>query len=222
MLAFIGLEKARSISPPMTLIEQELESVMRRFADIDSIQDEKETLAELTNLSAQVELLKAKSMNRFRATEAYSEIMSDRLSELRESKIEGCLSFGGFLLRRSTPAFHTCKAAKERILDLSLRVSRATELLRTRIDVQLEEHNQLLLKSVDHRASLQNRLQLTIEWFSVFAISVYLLQLGKFVLEAINENGANLNISLIIGIATPAVLVLVAITINLIRRRYNE
>ena len=222
MMAFIGLQKSREISPPMTDIEKKLETVMQNIANIESVDDEKQTLAELTDLSAQVELLKARSMNRFRATEAYSEIMQDRLGELREAKIEGCLSFGGFLLRRSIPAFRTCRAAKERILDLSLRVSRAAELLRTRIDVQLEEQNQQLLQSVDNRASLQNRLQLTIEWFSVFAISVYLLQLAKFILDAIVSYGYSLNVPLILGVSAPIVLVAVALVINVIRRRYND
>ena len=65
MLAFIGLQQAREISLPMTTVESKLESVMRSFQDIDTIQDERDTLGDLTNLSAEVELLKARSMNRF-------------------------------------------------------------------------------------------------------------------------------------------------------------
>ncbi len=222
MLAFIGLEKAREISVPLSDIERKLESVMHAFKDIDSIVGEKAMLADLINLSADVELMKARSMNRFRATDAYSEIMSDRLGELREGKVEGVFSISEFLMRRSVPAFRTCRASRDRILDLSLRISRAAELLRTRIEAQIEEQNQQLLRSVDRRASLQNRLQLTIEWFSVFAISIYLLQLAKFLLDAANEYLSWLNVPLSLGVLAPVVLVGVGAAINTIRNRYAD
>ena len=86
----------------------------------------------------------------------------------------------------------------------------------------IDEQNQQLLQSVDQRASLQNRLQLTIEWFSVFAITVYLLQLAKFVLDGANGYGYRFNTPLDLGILTPIVLLLVALTINSIRRRYAD
>ena len=222
MLAFIGLRKTRQLATPMMQVESRLEVLMRDFGDIASMRDEKSTLNELTHLSAEVELMKAHSMNRFRATDAYSEIMRDRLDELRETKIEGCQTLSGYLLRRSAPAFRTCKATKDRILDLSLRISRAAELLRTRIDVQLEEQNQQLLQSVDRRASLQNRLQLTIEWFSVFAITVYVLQLFKIVLDTVNQLVVPFNSQIVLGISTPITFLLIAILIGLIRRQYRE
>lgn len=222
MLAFIGLEKARYIATPMNEVERGLERVMQRFDELSSIYTEKDVLAELIRLSAKVELLKTQSMNRFRATEAYSEIMSDRLGELRESKIEGCFAISEFLLRRSIPAFRTCRAAKDRILDLSLRVSRAAELLRTRIDLQIEEQNQQLLRSVDRRASMQNRLQLTIEWFSVVAITVYVLQLGKFTLDGVEQLSSWVNVPLIVGLMAPPVLLAVVVIMSRVRSRYVE
>ncbi len=222
LLAFIGLQKAREIAKPMGEVESRLKDVMKGFKDIDSLEQEKETLAGLIDLSADVELMKANAMRRFQATEAYSEIMIERLNELRETKIEGCLSISGFLLRRSTPAFRTCKAVRNRISELSLRVSRAAELLRTRINVQIEEQNQQLLRSVDRRASLQNRLQLTIEWFSIVAISVYILQLIRILLDAGKELAPGLNTALDLGIMTPLVLLVMAFAITKIRKRYNE
>jgi uncharacterized membrane-anchored protein len=69
---------------------------------------------------------------------------------------------------------------------------------------------------------LQNRLQLTIEWFSVFAISIYLLQLAKILLDAAKEYLSWLNVSLSLGLLAPVVLVGVAAAINTIRNRYND
>ena len=74
----------------------------------------------------------------------------------------------------------------------------------------------------DDRASLQNRLQLTIEWFSVFAITVYLLQLSRFVLDAAKAYGFDLNTPVVLGVLTPTVLLVVGLTINAIRRKYND
>ncbi len=219
MLAFIGLQKARKIAGPMTRIEAELEDVMKSFKAIDSISDEKMLLSKLIDLSADVELLKAESMNRFRATDAYAEIMLDRINELREGKLEGIFSVSSFLLRRSDPAFRTCRASKDRVLDVSLRVSRAAELLRTRIDAQIEEQNQQILQSVDRRASLQNRLQLTIEWFSIAATSVYVLQLARFILQPITSPATT---EVTLALLVPMVLVAVASIVGRIRARYAD
>ncbi|TWT66912.1 hypothetical protein Pla123a_43400 [Posidoniimonas polymericola] len=57
-------------------------------------------------------------------------------AELRETIIEGGFSISEFLLRRSIPAFRTCRAARERILAL-----------------QIEVQNYQLFRSIDRQAS---------------------------------------------------------------------
>ena len=62
---------------------------------------------------------------------------------------------------------------------LSLRATRAADLLRTRVDVALQAQNQSLLESMDSRSALQLRLQQTVEGLSVVAISYYAVGLSQ-------------------------------------------
>jgi uncharacterized membrane-anchored protein len=67
----------------------------------------------------------------------------------------------------------TCRAVADRIANLAERSERASNLLRTRVDIALEGQNQKLLASVDKRGQQQLRLQQTVEGLSVVAISYY-------------------------------------------------
>ncbi len=55
----------------------------------------------------------------------------------------------------------------------SPRLGRAGDLLRTRIDVELEEQNRDLPDGMNRRARLQLRLQQTVEGLSVAAVSYF-------------------------------------------------
>ncbi len=73
------------------------------------------------------------------------------------------------------PAMATCTATAERLRSLAERSERASNLLRTRVDIALEAQNQQLLKSMEKRGHQQLRLQETVEGLSVVAISYYLI-----------------------------------------------
>ena len=68
---------------------------------------------------------------------------------------------------------------------MSRRVARASDLLRTRVDVALEAQNRDLLESMNRRARLQLRLQQTVEGLSVVAISYYLLGLLGYLVKGL-------------------------------------
>jgi uncharacterized membrane-anchored protein len=74
-----------------------------------------------------------------------------------------------------------------RIETLSRRVARASDLLRTRVDVALEAQNRDLLQSMDRRAKLQLRLQQTVEGLSVVAVSYYLLGLLGYIVKGVHD-----------------------------------
>ncbi|MGV6812564.1 MAG: DUF3422 family protein, partial [Brevirhabdus sp.] len=86
-----------------------------------------------------------------------------------------------FMLRRYDPAMRTVKSAERRLVSLTERAGRASELLRTRVDVARSAQNQKLLESMDKRADLQLRLQSTVEGLSVVAISYYALNLVTYI-----------------------------------------
>ena len=68
---------------------------------------------------------------------------------------------------------NTCAAMARRQDDLSGCVARNSQLLRTRVDIELERQNQELLAQMNNRAKLQLRLQETVEGLSVVAITYY-------------------------------------------------
>ena len=50
------------------------------------------------------------------------------------------------------PAMRTCATIEERQANLSTKLARAANLLRTRVDVELEQQNRNLLQSMNERA----------------------------------------------------------------------
>lgn len=123
-----------------------------------------------------------------------------------------------FLERRLAPAVRTCEAVAARLDAHSERVSRASQLLRTRIDIALEAQNSALLRSMDQRARLQLRLQQTVEGLSVAAISYYLVGLIGYAAKAGKAAGLDLDVDLITGLAIPVVVGLVGFGVWRLRR----
>src|SRR5262249_8585750 len=70
-----------------------------------------------------------------------------------------------------------CRSVEERQANLSRKLTRATTLLRTWVDVEVERQNRDLLASMNNRARLQLRLQQTVEGLSVAAVSYYVVGL---------------------------------------------
>src|SRR5699024_8259572 len=130
---------------------------------------EKELLERLTTVAADTQNILAATAYRFGAERAYYALVERRIEELREVRIEGHQTVGEFMDRRLSPAMRTCQAVAERLDSLSRQVTRTSQLLRTRIDVQLEAQNRNLLHSMNQRAKLQLRLQETVEGLSVAA-----------------------------------------------------
>ena len=85
-------------------------------------------------------------------------------------------------MRRYEPAMRTVKATEARLHAMSARAIRASELLRTQVDVERSAQNQAILASMDRRSDLQLRLQHTVEGLSVVAISYYAVSLVGYLL----------------------------------------
>ena len=98
-------------------------------------------------------------------------------------------TLSAFLSRRLQPAMRTCHMLQERQADLSVKLARAANLLRTRVDVEIEHQNRDLLRSMNDRTRMQLRLQQTVEGLSVAAISYYVVSLGSYVFKALHETG---------------------------------
>ncbi len=129
-----------------------------------------------------------------------------RIAELREEEVCGLQTLNEFLGRRLTPAYRTSETVREDLDDLSSRIDRASELLRTRVNLTIEAQNQDLLQSMDRRSKLQLRMQQAVEGLSVAAISYYLVGLFKYLAESVKSLGLISNSSLVTGLFVPVAI----------------
>lgn len=218
MTALLGLPIARDAGPALASLEQRLEGIVTRTATAQDMAEEHALLDALTRLAAEAETLSTQCRYRFGATMAYAELVTRRVGELREERIPGLQRLGVFLERRFRPAVRTCEAVARRQAELAAGISRASNLLRTRVDVQRAEQNAEILRSLETRARTQLRIQEAVEGLSVFAISYYLLGLVKYIVEGLPEIPGLPPKSLMTGIAVPTILAAVWVGIRRLRR----
>jgi uncharacterized membrane-anchored protein len=188
-LALLGLPEAQRLLPSINRIEHKLAEVTQKMREANDLGSNRQLLDELAALAADLEAGAAASVFRFGATRAYDEIIHQRLETIGEHKMGGLPTWTSFLARRMAPAIRTCITTEARQTELSLKLSRAADLLRTRVNVELEKQNQELLKSMNERTRMQLRLQTTVEGLSVAAITYYVVSLFGYVAKAAHETG---------------------------------
>ncbi len=217
MMALLGLPVARRTAAMLTNAERELAEITSLMAE-DSAQDEPALLVRLTRLAATVESEVAANSFRFGASRAYYDLTKRRVAELREERLTGIQTIEEFLDRRLAPAMATCSSVEKRLLDLSERVARASDLLRTRVDIEREQQNQALLASMNHRARMQLRLQQTVEVLSIAAITYYVVGLVGYAAKALKETGVPLSVELVTGASIPFVVLGIWLAVRRVRK----
>jgi uncharacterized membrane-anchored protein len=203
MTALLALPLAREIGPAVSRMERELSDIAQTLKAVADPDDEQAQLKRLSALAAEVESLAARTPYRFGAARAYHTLVARRIEELREQRIEGQQTIGEFMERRLAPAMRTCETLQRRLDSLSERVARASEMLRTRVDVTLAAQNRDLLASMDRRARLQLRLQRTVEGLSVAAITYYAVGLVSYLTQGLDAAGLPLPKEIVVAIAVP-------------------
>lgn len=222
-LAMLGLFEATSLQPDIRRFELELADLTGQMKDASALGANQELLDKLSALAAALEAGATASTFRFGASRAYDQIVRARLEALREEAAPGELSMASFLARRLAPAMRTCQAIEDRQAMLSRKLARATTLLRTRVDVELEDQNRNLLKSMNRRARLQLRLQQTVEGLSVAAVSYYVVGLISYLAKAAKSAGLPVpDASVTTGLAVPVVVLLIWWTVRRIRQHHGE
>lgn len=188
--ALLGLPEAQRLMPSIASAEKRLAEVTEMMRGAHDLSDNHHLLDELMALAAEVEAGGAASLFRFGASRAYDEIVKQRLQSIGEQAIGGLPTWSSFLARRMAPAMRTCTATETRQTSLSQKLTRAANLLRTRVDVERQQQNQELLRSMNERTQLQLRLQTTVEGLSVAAITYYVVGLFGYVVKAAHDSGA--------------------------------
>jgi uncharacterized membrane-anchored protein len=214
-MSMLGLMRARAIQGRLGELDGALSTLV---GDLRGRQGAAgDTLDKLLAISGELENLTAQTTFRFGATAAYEAIVMDRIRVMREERFDGRQTYAEFMLRRFDPAMRTVKSVEARLAGTAERAMRASDLLRTRVDVERSAQNQKLLESMDRRAHLQLRLQETVEGLSVVAISYYAVSLLAYLLAPL---AGPLGVSK--GALTAALVLPVVLVVWLMARRIRK
>jgi uncharacterized membrane-anchored protein len=222
MMALLALPLAREVGPAVSRMERELSDIAQTLKAVAEPDDEQAQLKRLSTLAAEVESLAARTPYRFGAARAYHTLVARRIEELREQRIEGQQTIGEFMERRLAPAMRTCETMQRRLDSLSERVARASEMLRTRVDVTLAAQNRDLLASMDRRARLQLRLQRTVEGLSVAAITYYAVGLVSYLTQGIGAAGLHVPKEIVVALAVPVLAGIAWLGLRRLHKKFDD
>lgn len=209
LLAQLSLPIAKRIAPELSDMDRQLSDMLTSLSTLNSSKEERVLLGRLSQLAARLESFRSETNYRFSATRAYHDLVLSRLQNIRELEVEEHMSVNEFLSRRLVPALRTCESVQNRLEDLSRRIERAGDLLRTRVNLCMQEQNKSLLASMDRRSRLQFRMQETVEGLSVAAISYYMVGLVSYLLSGLPLESWHLDKKVVLAFAVPAVIALV-------------
>ncbi len=204
LMALRGLPVTKVLGPMLAQSEAALARITAQLENKSA--SDQDLLDNLVSLAAGVERATAENVYRFSATKAYYTLVNQRIKELREKAIPGTQTIGEFMQRRLSPAMATVAATEQRLASLSERVARASDLLRTRVDIATEVQNQQLLEKLTHGQETQLRLQSTVEGLSIAAISYYVISLLLYGGKALKAAGVPINPEMAAGALVPVVL----------------
>ena len=204
MAALLGLPAAREAGNALAFAERELAELAESIRSADR-NDEPLLLDRLTKLAGQVESQYASTHSRFSASSAYFALVDDRIEDINESRLAGMQTIREFMDRRLTPARSTCEWATRRQDALSQRVSRISNLLRTRVEIEQQQSSQALLTTMNDRQDLQLKLQSTVEGLSVAAITYYTVGLISYMAKGGQKLGWPVSGEVTAAIAIPFV-----------------
>jgi uncharacterized membrane-anchored protein len=204
LMALRGLPVVKTLGGFLSQSERQLSDITAQLENKSAT--DQALLDTMVSLAAGVERATAEHAYRFSATRAYDTLVGQRIAELREKPIAGTQTIGEFMQRRLSPAMATVAATAHRLASLSERISRASALLRTRVDIATEVQNQQLLEKLTRGQELQLRLQSTVEGLSIAAISYYVISLLLYLGKAGKAAGLPINPEMAAGALVPLVL----------------
>lgn len=218
MAALLGLPAAREASLVLASAERELAELAQAIRSATR-EDEPLLLDRLTRLAGEVESQHAATHSRFSASAAYFELLDKRIADIAESRLGGMQTIGEFMERRLTPARSTCAWSARRQDALSQRVSRISNLLRTRVEIEQQQSSQALLATMNSRQDIQIKLQSTVEGLSVAAITYYIVGLVSYLAKGAQHWGWPWSPEMTAAVAIPLVAVGVWWSLKRMHRR---
>ena len=111
---------------------------------------------------------------------------------------------------------------EDRQANLSRKLARVANLLRAKVDIEIESQNRNLLSSMNKRTQLQLRLQQTVEGLSVAAVSYYVVGLVGYLVKGGEKAGLPINPALATALAVPVVIFVVWLIVRSIRVSHGD
>jgi len=182
MLALVILPEAKRLLNELPLADTRLKDLTGAISGGGEMKDE-QLMERLTTLAAEVEDLIATHYRPFTIAQTRFDLVLQRLDELYEQPIGPQPTMGGFLQRRMQKARSTSDAAFNWLDQMAMRVSQASQSLRTRIDVNNASQNRGMLAAMNRRFQLQLRLQQAAELLSVAIFTYYSVNLLEYVYQ---------------------------------------
>ncbi|MFD2883813.1 DUF3422 family protein [Pseudomonas lini] len=193
MMASLSLITAKALSTQLNVFDKTLVNLSERNAGPDT-GNAKALLTDIANLSAQVVSSSAKKPDTASAPpKPMHSWFFERLGELRESHVGDCQRLGIFIERRFKPTVRYCAVTEQRLEQLAESVANLGDLLQARVQVEMEEQNSEILKSLNARADTQIKIQRAVEGLSIIAITYYLLSLFKLFYSGLHVMGADIS-----------------------------
>jgi len=216
MMAMLAFPLARASATELDGVEASLGALVGRL-ETAPVEQEPELLREVSRLAGTVERIAAAVGFRFGAARAYHALVRQRGAELRQQRLPGLQTLTAFLERRFDPAMAFCESVGRRIETVAERIARASALLRTRVEIERERHNQELLAAMNRRARLQLHLQQTVEGLSVAAITYYGAGIAGYLFKAMESLGLPVDPELATGLSIVPIAIAVALGVRHIR-----
>ncbi|EPJ50052.1 MAG: hypothetical protein OFPI_20790 [Osedax symbiont Rs2] len=94
-------------------------------------------------------------------------------------------------------------------------------MMRTKVELSIQEQNQQLLTSMDRRSRIQLMMQHTVEGLSVAAISYYSIGLVKYIIEATGTGALPLSKPQLVGWSVPVIIGTVWFFTRRVHRRFK-
>jgi uncharacterized membrane-anchored protein len=226
MASMLAFPVAKGLSGPLRNAEAELSELSKEISmaqsqEILTPQQDGEFLERISILASKIEEWISEHGLRFTAAEAYSQLAVKNLEELTEAPLPGVQTLSEFMERRFAPAMSTCSWTQRRLRELSDRISRTTQILRTRIEFVNERQTQELLESMDRRAKIQLRLQATVENVSVLVLTYYAVSLIIYMAKGAKELGLMVPAELIGGASAPIIAYGIYALNKLRKKKFN-
>ena len=181
MACLLGLPAVRRLTPKLHELESRAEKATSILNQTQTSLDE--PIRELANILKSVSAIRSELYYRIAASNAYYDLVSDRLTSLDETQIGQRQTLRGFIKHRLDPGMKTIRAFERRAESISTSISEALALVRTQLDHTAQQQSQNLLASMEQRARQQVHLAQAVEGLSVAAITYYSVGLISYLLR---------------------------------------